>query len=203
MRRSLVSFLLLAALAASATAATSSSVDPAADNCRYGIALAVSGRLDAAEDAFVRVLGLHPWDTRALTNLGNLYLLRGKPDVARMFYASGAARDTLDPGIRLDEATAHFVSGDRTAALKAIRRAAESGQSLGALELLIGLGPTQEVRTPLLASPVVSRRLRMHELFREAAADVGGNAATGQSSHSTDRPLSSEVPTAFELYWKR
>src|SRR5262249_35873672 len=82
------------------------------DQCELGITLALLGRTASAESVFVSMLSRVPPDSRALTNLGNLALLRGDADLAVSFYEQALESDTADAGIKLDLASALTILGD-------------------------------------------------------------------------------------------
>src|SRR5437867_8312464 len=98
--------------------------------CEYGIISALNRDLGRADSMFVWILSLSPGDPRALTNLGNLALLRGEPDLALAFYGRAALADTSDAGIVLNAATASMLLGDEEAASA---RAAEGTRMAGGI----------------------------------------------------------------------
>ena len=89
-----------------------SGVESLEAECDYGITLALSGNPARAESVFVSLLSHSPGDARALTNLGNLELMQGEPDVALVFYGRAAQIDTADAGIILNRAVALMILGD-------------------------------------------------------------------------------------------
>jgi tetratricopeptide (TPR) repeat protein len=101
----------------------------------YGITLAMSGALARAESVFVSQLG--PGDARALNNLGNLQLLRGRPDVALAFYEQAVSSDTADAGIQLNRTVALMLLGREDEARdQAATAMARAGGERPALALL-------------------------------------------------------------------
>jgi tetratricopeptide (TPR) repeat protein len=82
----------------------------------YGINLALNGRLDDAERAFLSQLSLTPGDAGALNGIGNVYCLRGDLEVALAFYDRAAAADSTDAGIRLNRAVVLMIGGEQSAA---------------------------------------------------------------------------------------
>src|SRR5439155_1897753 len=98
--------------------------------CDYGVMLGLEGKGAAAESVFTSLLSHSPGDSRALTNLGNLHLLRGDRDVALAFYDLAAAADSADAGIRLDRAVAlYLMSQDTLARAAAAEAVAMAGGS--------------------------------------------------------------------------
>ncbi len=105
--------------------------------CDYGVTLALEGKLAAAESVFTSLLSHSPGDPRALTNLGNLRLLRGDREVALAFYGLAAVADTSDAGIRLNRAVTLFLMSRDTLARAAANQAvALAGGSNPAASLL-------------------------------------------------------------------
>lgn len=111
---SLASQLLV--ISAWASKAEGSPVD---SRIEYGISLALRGRISEAESAFVAALSISPNDSRALTNLGNLRVLRGEFDVGLSFYRAASASDSLDAGIVLNKAIALHLLGKSEESLEA------------------------------------------------------------------------------------
>ena len=105
--------------------------------CDYGVTLALQGKLAAAESVFTSLLSHSPGDPRALTNLGNLRLLRGDREVALALYGLAAVADTADAGIRLNRAVTLFLmSRDTLARAAAAEAVAMAGGSKPAASLL-------------------------------------------------------------------
>lgn len=128
--------LLLGALVASA------GTDPSAAKCELGILRAYEGDLASAESLFTAVLSASRGDARALTNLGNLALLRGDPEVALGFYDLAILTDTLDGGIRLDRAIALAQSGRESESLAEARAGIRLAGGLREAGDLLGLRPS-------------------------------------------------------------
>jgi tetratricopeptide (TPR) repeat protein len=105
--------------------------------CELGVALSLDGESSRAESVFISLLSHSPGDARALTNLGNLRLLRGEAGVALSFYDQARAADSTDAGIVLNEATALLVLGDEESAQERARLGIRmAGGALGAASLL-------------------------------------------------------------------
>jgi hypothetical protein len=108
----------------------------------YGITLALVGNPAKAESVFVSLLSQSPSDPRALTNLGNLNLLRGDLRIAAAFYEMALRQEPSDHGIRLNHAIALMLQGKTT---EATREAASAMSGAGgeaqALDLL-GVRPS-------------------------------------------------------------
>ena len=90
--------LLLAAIVL--LRAASADDDARQRECELGITLALAGRAAAAESVFTSLLSHSPRDARALTNLGNLALLRGEPRLGLAFYAGRDSGTAPTPGSR-------------------------------------------------------------------------------------------------------
>jgi len=113
--------------------------DPLQAECDYGITLALGGQDAKAESVFISLLSHAPGDARALNNLGNVALLRGRAALAASFYARAAQADSADAGIVLNQATAYTVLDDEESALAAategLRRAGGPGPAADLLGL--------------------------------------------------------------------
>jgi tetratricopeptide (TPR) repeat protein len=107
--------------------------------CDDGIAIAVSGRIMAAESLFTTLLSREPANGRAFNNLGNLYLWRGKPKLALEFYRAATEIDSTDAGIRLNTATALMLAGQERAALEEARKGVRLAGGIGGAADLLGL----------------------------------------------------------------
>ena len=199
--------------------------------CDYGVTLALQGRFAAAESVFTSLLSHSPGDPRALTNLGNLHLLRGEREAALVFYRLAANMDTSDAGIQLNRATAHYLMGEdslaRADAAGAVMRA---GGDKGA-ESLLGFKRNDAVDGSSKAGDMSARMRfplkrpaqgqRTAVTRAELRALVAGSAppprrpttpvsrtdeASGGSASealASAAPSSSERNAAAALYWKR
>ena len=143
------------------------------DACEYGITLALIGRPAAAESVFVSLLSRSPRDARALTNLGNLALLRGDAALALAYYDRAAAADSADAGILLNAATALLVAGEEEAASAeaavGVRRA---GGVRGAARLLGIRAHGEEPAATKAGSQAYVSREEVLGLLRAAAGRV-------------------------------
>ena len=130
-----------------ACAATSPARGELPNECDLGVAFALQGRLAAADSAFTSLLSHSPGDSRALTNLGNIRLLRGEREVALGFYESAARADSADAGILRNRAIALYLMGrDSLAQASAAEAVARSGGIVDALAL-VGI-PSREAGDP-------------------------------------------------------
>ena len=214
-RRAWLFVLALACCPFSARCWTAS--DPLAIRCEYGVTLALRGELAPAETVFVSLLSRSPSDPRALTNLGNIHLLRGDLETAWVFYDRAIVADSADCGIRLDRAVASMLLDDQE---RAIDEAAEGAlcaggeQAAGAL-----LGMRSEGGTPDKgASRTRMSREDVRALLSAAVKGVprdttaaAPGAAPAKTQHKrpalTLRPAgprgAGEAEAATLLYWKQ
>lgn len=199
--------------------------------CDYGVTLALQGRLAAAESVFTSLLSHAPGDPRALTNLGNLHLLRGEREAALVFYRLAASVDSADAGIQLNRATAHYLMGEdslaRADAAGAVARAG-GGESA---ETLLGFKRRDAVDASSKAADMSARmrfplkrpaqgqrtavtRAELHALVAGAAPPAtrpmtpAPRTAEARGAPASE-VLASAAPTSYErnaaaaLYWKR
>jgi tetratricopeptide (TPR) repeat protein len=193
--------------------------DPLARRCEYGVTLALRGHWARAETVFVSLLSRSPSDSRALTNLGNLYLLRGNMEKALAFYEQAARADTTDGGIRLDRAVALELMGDpEHANLEAIEGTRLAGGERAAAALLgirLDGEPVDETKG---AEGTRMTREKIRVLLAKAAGAVPkdtGGVAPGPATPPGERkrraptirpagPRSAgETEATTILYWKR
>jgi tetratricopeptide (TPR) repeat protein len=217
--------VLTAVLAAVLTTRAAHAAEPEAAQREneYGITLALSGRLAAAESAFVSSLSRAPRDPRPLANLGNVALLRGDADLALAFYDRALAAGE-DAGVRLDRAAALLVRGDTEAARReaalAIRRA--GGPEAAARLVGVSLGDSTVPRERGAESKSLTHA-EVADLLRHALEAVpadttqavpvlaprvtppdSSRAATPRTTRrSAGLRSEGEGETAMVLYWKR
>jgi hypothetical protein len=163
--------------------------------CEYGIISALNRDLGRADSMFVWMLSLSPGDPRALTNLGNVALLRGEADLALAFYGSASQADTSDPGIVLNAATASMLLGDEEGASA---RAAEGTRMAGGLReaaSLLGLRyrPAED-QSPKAAAKTHVNRDELLALLRTAARAVPADSSAA-SLHGPGSRATSKRPT--------
>jgi tetratricopeptide (TPR) repeat protein len=187
--------------------------------CDYGITLALIGEWAHAESVFVSLLSHAPSDPRALTNLGNVNLLRGDPQAALAFYDAAVRRDTADAGIRLNRATAMMLMGDQDRALpeaaEGVRRA--GGERAAAALLGLGTGgpppPEGKGAAPAQVTRDEVRALLAAAVGRVPADTVGAGPAKARAAETgRKKPPSwrsagprgaAESEATTVLYWKR
>ena len=163
--RKVASFTLAASLIAGGALAEAAS--PAApDECVRGIANALGGNLALAESVFVSMLSRSPHDPRALNNLGNLALLRGRAEVALAFYELASARDTTDAGIVLNQATALMVLGGEDEARDLATAGVTSAGGLRAAAGLLGLTAVAETGSSPASKAGSRPRVTQEEMMR-------------------------------------
>jgi len=206
-----------AALSVSTPAHAGASPEELQRECEYGVALALSGQAARAESVFVSLLSHAPGDPRALTNLGNLHLLRDEPEVALAFYDRALRSDSTDAGIFLNEATALMLLGEEATAEDLAREGVRRAGGPRSAAQLLGLRyeGTQE-ESPKAAQRAYISREEVLELLRAAAqkvpADSSRAAATRPASQgkkpaptwrSAGARGAADVEGAALLYWKR
>lgn len=109
----LFALLLLCLLASSAVVAVAQS--ERSDQgllVEYGVALALSGDADQAQDVFLAVLSEAPDHAGALNNIGNIHVVQGEIAVALALYEKAAASDPQDAGIVLNRSVALMLLGE-------------------------------------------------------------------------------------------
>jgi Flp pilus assembly protein TadD len=208
----------LALLVHAAPAGAAEAPKASQSECELGITLALLGRPAAAESVFTSLLSHAPGDPRALTNLGNVALLRGEPDLALAFYEQAQDADSTDAGIVLNQATALLLLGEEESASA---RAAEGVRRAGGAQAAAGLlGLRYRERKP--EAPKAEQRAYVSKeevltLLRAAARKVPADSArAGAASGRPDtkekkRPLwrsagpraGAAAEAAMLVYWKR
>jgi predicted Zn-dependent protease len=188
----------------------------------FGITLEMAGRLAAAESAFVSLLAHAPHDSRALTNLGNVALLRGDAGLALAFYDRALARGE-DPGVRLDRAAALLLGGDVPAAQQEAARGVQAAGGAPAAAQLMGISLRDSATTQargadskslssvevaallqqaLEVVPVDTTRLKTSAVVASQPDSLSAPAT--RPKRRSAGPRSSEGgDTALALYWKR
>lgn len=224
-----VSYLLVSLLAAlhlgvlTGSAAAVPTQQELQARCDLGISLALSGNNARAESLFVSVLSQSPRDPRALTNLGNIHLIRGEPDLALAFYERAAAFDTSDAGIVLNQAVALTLLNEAEAADARARRGVEKAGGVHEAASLLGLRSTDQTGDardargadvsagqPSLAKDEIASLLnaarRSVPVDSVAAAGKGQALALGKqaprSFRSAGTRASGEGVVADVIYWK-
>jgi len=198
---------------------------PAADSlraeCDYGVTLALQGNLAAAESVFISLLSHAPGDTRALTNLGNLHLLRGEREAALALYGIAARMDSADAGILLDRATARYLMGEDSLARAEAADAVARAGGIKLAESLLGLkhrdahhettkaaDMSATLQFPLRHSGPGQRtgftRAELHGLLAASGVPASPPAASQRPGPFPSAPNASyESNAAAVLYWKR
>jgi tetratricopeptide (TPR) repeat protein len=182
----------------------------------YGVTLALGGESARAESIFVTMLSHTHGDARALTNLGNLRLLRGETGVALAFYDRALRADSLDPGIHLNRATALMLIGDDARSQEAFATGVRLAGGLDHAQALMGLPP--ETHDPnRAAKKTMLDADQIRAMLKRAAASVPNDSAKG-AAHAHTASSASKPPSAWRsagprsadgsespllLYWKR
>lgn len=110
----------------------------AADANRLGIAFARFDRLDDAEKWFKRAVGIDGRYAPALTNMGNVYMLRGKDGDAKKMYADAIAIRKNDALAHLNLAIMYQKNGDEKKASDEFRIACEMNPDLAKEYAILG-----------------------------------------------------------------
>lgn len=175
-----------------ATAASDSTLE---QMCSEGIVLAMAGRSAAAESVFVSLLSRSPDNARAFNNLGNLYVWRGKPEIALEFYGAAIEADTADPGIRLNGATALMLAGEEEAAQLQAEEVVRRAGGIHHAASLLGLVYEGSSKKPSKAADRIRlRREQALTLLRAAARSMPPDSI----DHVTPRGAGKRVPA-----WRR
>jgi Tfp pilus assembly protein PilF len=218
-----IAFLTMAlVLAGSLFARSAAGVAPEklSAQCELGITLAFSGDNAKAESVFISLLSKSPRDPRALANLGNVYLIRGEPDVALAFYSRAAAMDTSDAGIVLNQAVALMLLNNQEAADARARLGVDKAGGTREAASLLGLraaeqeaesrGADKGTEKPHVAKSEIAALLGAAKLsvpVDSAGASAGAQAppAAKQSAHSfrsAGTRAAGESVVAEMIYWK-
>jgi tetratricopeptide (TPR) repeat protein len=180
--------------------------------CARGLIAARAGQLASAESLFVAMLSGAPRDGRALTNLGNLALLRGDHSVALVFYDRAVLADTLDGGIRLDRALVLALLGHERESQFEAREGIRLAGGLTAAGALLGLRREASEEEPRAAagSSLTQQEVRnlLKDSLKKLPVDSTRTAAQGHPRPEPPRRIAGaraeEVSEAgMHLYWKR
>lgn len=152
----------------------------------YGTSLAFAGRTTAAESVFVSMLSVNPKDPRALTDLGNLSLLRGELRAAAVFYEEASRQDQADPGIRLDLAVALMLQGKQAeAAREAAAVLPAAGGAAGALDLFGIRASLPEVQEDKAGAAPLLDENELRDLLEAAAQAIPIDSTSAADSVGT------------------
>jgi len=208
--------LLMTSMLAVAGGGWAAEPDPAARACDHGITLAFLGETARAESVFLWVLGQSRGDARALTNLGNLALLRGDAELAFSFYTRAADSDSADAGIVLNQATALMILGEEEAARERASdgiRLAGGAHQAGSL-LGLSVAAPEDPSTKGAAKTYLSKD-ELTSLLRLASGHVPRDSTqidrTAPSKNARSKGVvwrsagarAGDQDTAALVYWKR
>ncbi len=211
---------VLAMLLSTAPARSTQGAEAAGGECELGITLALLGRPAAAESVFTSLLSHAPGDARALTNLGNLAILRGEPGLALVFYDRARAADSTDAGIMLNESTALLLLGEEELATARAAAGVRAAGGARAAAGLLGLRmPESTTDAPKAADRAYVGKDEVLDLLRAAAGRVpvdsvkaAGAASDTLTSKAKKRPqvwrsaaarAGGTSDAATLVYWKR
>jgi tetratricopeptide (TPR) repeat protein len=225
----LLLFLLLglgAGIARGSSPPSAVSPPPADGLLDRGLVHVHAGELRQAESLFVAQLSRSPRDARALTNLGNLALLRGDRDRALAFYDLAVGADSLDAELRVNRAIVLGLLGaedeSRQEGAEAHRLAANRSREALRQALPQPVAPRDTGRVlappgarfwPTRTAGALAERTpdEIRTLIEEAVGGLGsaGSAARAVGPRRPDRPRSPGAkadelldPRVF-LFWKR
>ncbi|MDZ4806581.1 MAG: hypothetical protein SGI90_17145 [Candidatus Eisenbacteria bacterium] len=149
----------------------------------YGISLALGGRLDEAETAFLSQLSLAPQDAGALNNIGNLYFLRNDVDVALVFYVRALGIDSTDAGVTINHSVALMAAGDEAGALREASRAIEMAGGVEQATALMAIhGDSADAPAERAAEGGTLSKASVRALLMEASRQVPASPAPGDSA---------------------
>ncbi|GEM_PF-1981808 len=194
----------------------------------YGIAMALSGDARIAERVFVSLLSDSPGNAMALTNLGNLHLMRGQAAVALVFYERAGQADSTDAGIILNRSLTRMLMGDERGAREdasvALDLAGSAREALSLLGLCRRGLPGEEDKArdaPVLSEEEVRALLEAAassvpiDSLTAAGADTAGSSVDSSATDPSHRKAPSRIwrsaglraadqrDLATTLYWKR
>jgi tetratricopeptide (TPR) repeat protein len=215
---------LVLAAGLSARDAGAMTADQIQTECDLGITLALSGYDARAESVFISLLSHSPRDPRALTNLGNVHLVRGEADLALAFYERAETLDSLDAGIVLNQAVALMLLSDQDAAAMRAHRGIEMAGGVREASSLLGLrradldalgrGTDRSAEKPRVAKDEIAALLGAAKQGIPADSTGGGGRSESQaqpkrpgqpaqSIRSAGTRASGESAVADFIYWKR
>jgi tetratricopeptide (TPR) repeat protein len=154
--------------------------------------MALEGSTDRAESVFVTVLSRSRKDPSALTNLGNLHLMRGELETALVFYSQALTRDSTDAGIRLNRAIAFLLAGDEPSAYEEAARAVAMAGSPDSAQSLLGLRREEMPPRPGNSSETRSSRGQEAWLSHTEIRELLQLAATMVPDRPTPPPESAD-----------
>ena len=221
-----VALILISAAPAGAAETTAAAGVPGdvattqSQRSEYGIALAMTGESLEAEEVFASLLSSTPGDARALTNLGNLRVMKGEFGVALAFYDKALRVAPDEAGVVLDRAITLMLIGDteRTEAEAARAVTLAGGESKA--DWLLGLssaesGPTSRASEKQFVSKdqirallqAAARRVPMSPTPSRAGRDSVSSEARARRPNSTWRSAGTRAGDGGEvatmLYWMR
>lgn len=184
-----------------------------------GILLAMNGEVARAESVFVSLLSQHPGDAAAFTNLGNLRLLEGDPELALAFYRRAGAADSADAGIALNQATALLLMGEDAEAESLARLGVGLAGGPRAAASLLGLHFEDRSERARAAEGARLSQEEVRAMLRTAAGHVPADSARGGARPDSigagagrkrglvwrpagPRAEDSQTPPTF-VHWKR
>lgn len=218
----LIGISAVAGAAATSAAAGVHGADAATRSRRseYGIALAMSGESLHAEAVFASLLSATPGDARALTNLGNLRVMKGELTVALAFYDQALRAAPDEAGVVLNRAITLLLMGETARAEDEAARAVALAGGEPQADWLLGIsavepGPAsrasekqfvskEQIRALLQAA---ARRVPTSPTPSRAARDSVSSEARVRRPSSTWRSAGTRASDGGEvatvLYWKK
>lgn len=127
--------------------ASSKAEDTGGNQCDLGVTLALSGEIEKAESVFVSLLSSDAPEARALTNLGNIHLMKGDLEVALAFYDMAYKGDPSDPGILLNRSVALMLMGEEESARAQAREGIEMAGGMADASSMLGIRWSESEQT--------------------------------------------------------
>jgi tetratricopeptide (TPR) repeat protein len=151
----------------------------------YGIALAMSGESLEAESVFASLLSSTPGDARALTNLGNLRVMKGEFGVALAFYDKALRAVPDEAGVVLDRAIALLLIGDTERAEAEAARAVTLAGGESQADWLLGLSSAEPGPTSRASEKQFLSKDQIRALLQAAARRVPRSPAPSLAAHDS------------------
>lgn len=185
--------------------------------CDLGVTLALSGDVAEAESVFVSLLSSDPAGTRALTNLGNIHLMKGELEVALAFYDMAFRGDPEDPGILLNRSVALMLLGEEDMARSQAKEGIDMAGGMKEASSMLGLKWTElDVDASKGAEETYVNKEEVEALLRAALQSVPSDSAkvdttaTGEAKKKRRMSWRAAGARAADgtqvgqvLYWKR
>ncbi len=138
----------------------------------YGIALAMSGESLEAESVFAALLSSMPGDARALTNLGNLRVMKGQLSVALAFYDQALRAAPDEAGVVLNRAITLMLMGETSRAEAEAARAVTLAGGESQADWLLGISSAEPAPLSRASEKQFVSKEQIRALLQAAARRV-------------------------------